>query len=143
MKKKLLGLLVTVSAFTAIVSSVSAQSLITGGVSGGWSEDTGYFVINNTNKTNTFAVASASSSQPDSHKATVDSRSAGTGVSERRITAKTVWTGKYHYTRARFEEIIGSGTVGDTDRVWGNDTTTAITPWCGTDLMVAKSYWGS
>ncbi|MBD8498467.1 hypothetical protein [Paenibacillus arenosi] len=129
------------SAVVLVASSVTVFGndirLSQNGASGGWSEDRGYF----TNPSN--AISVQASSEPDSHTASRKTRERGS-VLETNLTGETKWAGVYHYTRARFENMWPmSGYVGDTDRVWGTDATTASTGYWNADLTIAKTYWGN
>lgn len=134
---------VLVSAAVLIVSSVTAfgneETLSkAGSLSGGWSEERGYYINASSN------FAALSSSEPDDHKATKKYRQAGGSNVETKLIGETWWKGMRHYTRARFEYIWPlSGYLGDTDRVWGSDKTTAETDYLIADLTTAHTYWGN
>lgn len=81
-----------------------------------------------------------SSTKPDSHRGWV------VQVSEyvEHCVGETVWPGKKHYTRARYESYTSNAIQADSGRVWGTNKTTAKSGNVSSDLNFykAKTYWG-
>ncbi|WP_156995914.1 hypothetical protein [Paenibacillus stellifer] len=127
------------------MSSFAAQS-DEKSASGGWSEKDGYYVDASSSSADlgfsTRGVPVASS--PEVHTGEVQNTYGGHDVLMERVHGYTAWEGKYHYTRARFESQLGSGVVGDSNRVYGTNVTNAYGGWV-TDRWgyVAVTNWGS
>jgi len=54
------------------------------------------------------------------------------GTTNARAHGWTAWSGVYHYTRARMEDIflgINLGVLTDSGRIWGYNSTEAISSW--------------
>lgn len=103
---------------------------------GGWDENEGYYV-------NT-PLARASS---PTHTGKSETSTIG-GTSVKRAIGQTSWSGVYHYTRARMEDIvlgINFGVLTDSGRIWGTSNTKATSPWWyfnGDTLGTARTYYG-
>ena len=105
---------------------------------GGWDENEGYY-------TNSFQLR-AQSSPIHTGKA---EETVINGTSAKRAVGQTTWTGVYHYTRARMEDIvlgINFGVLTDSGRVWGTSNTSATSPWWlfnGDTMGSARTYYGN
>ncbi len=111
---------------TFLPNSVGAETL-------GWSEETGY--------TTDFSVTARASSKPESHKATITIVGKPAENTEK-VSATTKWKDVKHYSRARYEAIIGSTIKGDSGRKVGTGSTTATSGVVSKPGMMAKTYWG-
>ncbi|WP_154665804.1 hypothetical protein [Paenibacillus pinihumi] len=140
-RRKILPALILVGSIalgSISLSSFAAQSNLQV-VSGGWSENEGYFVNYAPNlKSN--SVVSSSNSTPV-HYGRTESRERGS-VLERRVIADTKWLGVYHYSRARFENIFTGTPYADSGRVYGTSYTTAYSDWRDSTGEIAKTYYG-
>lgn len=90
---------------------------------GYWDETDGYSITENLNN-------SKVRSKPK-HTGKSETKGFG-GTDHKRAIGKTVWTGVYHYTRARMVEkilVFETSTLTDSGRKWGTGTTQAISPW--------------
>ncbi|MDK8183456.1 hypothetical protein [Paenibacillus sp. UMB4589-SE434] len=139
--------LVTTILFAAIVLAASSATASgdemslskTGSASGGWSEERGYY----TNVANADSFSIFASSEPKDHKATRLNKEVGSNLHSNLI-AETWWSGVYHYSRARFENVWPlSGYIGDTGRVWDYDYTKAETGYVDALYAQARTYWGN
>lgn len=141
MKKSISGLLVCLAIASVGTSAFASENQGLSRNSGGWTEGIGYYTNSNNTSLQSKSLAALSSTSPESHTATKSYT--GSSVLLTRLTAETYWSGEYHYTRARFEYLVGSSVIGDTDRVWGNDHTIAQTSYVDATGTTAKSYWGN
>ena len=144
MKKKMLLIIACFCVLLNCGSLVTAATNISNErVSGGWDEKTGYFsTVSEYNKARSTAHL-ASSSKPV-HKGKKESKEID-GTTNYRAHGWTTWTGKYHYTRARIEEWLFDTIYSDSERVWGYDSTEAISPWWPVDpnaWFIARTYYG-
>ncbi|MFD2671773.1 hypothetical protein ACFSUC_09155 [Marinicrinis sediminis] len=141
MRRTVFAMFLSMVIFGIVSASVmGGEGKITGssGISGGWSEEMGYY----TNESVDGIVTMASNS-PDNHKATKKYREAGSNL-ETNLIGETWWSDEYHYTRARFEYVWPlSGNFADTGRIWGWDYTRAETEYVIADFSVAHTYWGN
>lgn len=137
--KKYFGTALTILTFTTLVSPLGAKaSTVESSLTNerdtmvtevlGWSSDKGYI------------PTPLSSTKPDSHTGRV------VYIDEyvEYCIGETVWAGKKHYTRARYESYTSDKTKADSGRVWGTNKTTAESDPVASDLNFyrAKTYWG-
>ncbi|MDO4276690.1 MAG: hypothetical protein Q4D16_23760 [Eubacteriales bacterium] len=111
---------------------------------GGWDEDTGYFfnVSEYNNALEESQVLPASSPIHSGEKIKDDS----TGTTRFAAHGWTVWTGVYHYTRARMENRKGTIVYTDSNRIWDVSGTEAYSPWwywSVGDESIARTYYGN
>lgn len=127
------------SAYSVFAATTSDMS----DVVGGWDEDTGYF-INAEAYIKAMEGNSLSRASDPVHKGKREEKSIS-GTTHSRAHGWTTWKGKYHYTRARMETSKGT-VLQDSERVWGMDSTEAISPWNKFDpdqSDKARTYYGS
>ena len=160
MKRKIITLLsiITLIGFIPAVNAFAADAG-KGGISGGWSESTGYYVngVSGTTDTYTFGtpvVQSLKISTRDNEPSPTPAKHTGKrltrivnsgGDAEYAAFGETLWYYKYHYTTARME--LSNGTVKTTSgRQWGENATKATSPYYFPNLFEnteARTYWGS
>lgn len=133
--KGIKGLVLT----AALVGGISFLPTNAGAETLGWSEETGYV---NTEENVMYSSVMYASSKPDSHTAKIDHYSPSQ-MNTRKVTGYTKWSGKNHYTRARFDNG-GSKVAADSGRKYGYNSTSAASGWYDTTWtsLVAKTYWG-
>ena len=160
MKRKIITLLSIVTLIGTIpVVNVFATVGDKGGISGGWSESTGYYVngVPGTTDTYTFGTpvvhslkimtrANKPSPTPNKHTGKRLTRIVNSGGdTESAAFGETLWYYKYHYTTAQME--LGNGTVKTTSgRQWGMNATKATSPYYRPNLFEnteARTYWGN
>lgn len=106
---------------------------------GGWIENEGNYASDFDN----FSRASNPVHTGSAENSTIN------GTSVKRAKGSTKWTGVYHYTRARVEDVtfgINFGVLTDSGRVWGTSSTSATSPWWyfnGDTLGTAYTYYGN
>lgn len=131
--KLILSTSLALSIGTGLVNTNTASA-----TSGGWNEETGYYVNEEQG-----GISLSAASKPESHTANIEYGGSSSTVLLERVVGTTKWANKYHYTRARYESSIGSGVQGDSGRVWGTSTTIAKSSWLEKFWNYARTYWGS
>lgn len=160
MKRKIITLLSIVTLIGSIPAlNAFAADADKGGISGGWSESTGYYVngVSGTADTYTYGTpvvqglkvmtrANQPSPTPDKHTGKRLTKIVDNGgTTAYAAFGETLWYYKYHYTTARME--LSNGTVKTTSgRQWGMNATKATSPYYFPDVFdntEARTYWGS
>ncbi|WP_455661557.1 hypothetical protein [Pradoshia sp.] len=135
---------------SAIVGCLTVPSLGSA-TTGGWSEDTGYsdptIPTESSNLISPAAVTGpgdgcSAASKPQSH--TGKKIAVSGSDSMWKIKATTKWMCKYHFSRARWENLAGT-IKGDSGRKYGTGSSSATSGALSQDLTtyVAKTYWGT
>ena len=145
MKKALASFLVGVTVIGLGIGTKSVYaSEATEGISGGWSESTGYYQNENiSTKSNGISLLAASS--PSSHKGKRLSRVYdNSGDIEVASYGETIWKDKYHYTTARTEDRKGNVNT-TSGRQYGIGYTNATSPYYrpgAWENVECRTYWG-
>lgn len=161
MKLKFVITIVILNCLVLIMgASVFARDVNKSEVSGGWSENSGYYIDGVEGTTSTYIPSTSvvsrikinnsannvPSATPNKHTGKrLDRAINSAGDVESAAHGETVWYYKYHYTTARME--LSNGTVKTTSgRQWGNNATQATSPYYTKKLFEnteARTYWGS
>ncbi|WP_052770571.1 hypothetical protein [Paenibacillus sp. IHB B 3415] len=131
MKKKIL--VPIIAGFTLLLgvsgSALATTSLNDSSVSGGWSEEEGYFSTSSSRVSPAAEVVMI-------HDGWVEKNQWG----HERAACTTWWKDTYHYSRARMEGPY-SLDVTDSGRQWGYVDTSAVSPYADA-AWLAKTYYG-
>lgn len=147
MKKVLASLLLGVTVIGLGVGTKSAYaSETTKGISGGWSESTGYYQNADISTKSTGISLLAAAAEPSSHTGKRLSRVWNSGGDvEVAAYGETIWKDKYHYTTARTEDRKGN-VYTTSGRQWHTGYSDATSPYYRYKLfenVECKTYWGA
>ncbi|KTD88337.1 hypothetical protein [Paenibacillus etheri] len=110
-------------------SALATTGLIDSTVSGGWSEDEGYFTNNN------YKISPRGDVVME-HSGWIEKGMSGM----ERAVCTTWWKETLHYSRARME-AGGGMAITDSGRKWGVENTYAESPYAASSYL-AKTYYG-